>query len=71
MIVVKKVNRLLTYQKEIHRFDVNSIEENSSIGYILEIDLKYPSGLHELHNGCPLTPEMFEISPKYVVKILF
>ena len=58
-------------QKEIHRFDVNSIEENSSIGYILEVDLKYPSELHELHNGCPLATEMFEISPKYVVKILF
>ena len=34
-------------QKEIDKFDVNSIEynfieENSSNGYILEVDLKYP-----------------------------
>ena len=58
-------------QKEIDRFDVSSIEENSSIGYILEFDLKYPNELHELHNGCPLAPEKLEISPKYVVKILF
>ena len=28
-------------QKEIDRFDVNSIEGNSSIGYILEVDLEY------------------------------
>ena len=58
-------------QKEIDRFDVKSIEENSSIGYILEVDLKYPSELHELHNGCPLAPAKLEISPKHVVKILF
>ena len=48
-------------QKEIHRFDVNSIEENSSIGYMLEVDLKYPSELHELHNDYPLIPEKLEI----------
>ena len=27
-------------QKDIHRFDVNSIEENSFIGYILKVDLQ-------------------------------
>ena len=40
-------------QKEIDRFDVNSIGENSSIGCILEVDLNYPSDLHELHNDYP------------------
>ena len=28
-------------KKEIDGSDVNSIEENSSIGYILEVDLEY------------------------------
>ena len=43
-------------QKEIAKFDVNSIEcnsieQNSSIGYILEVDLEYSDELHELHNN--------------------
>ena len=38
------------------------IEENSSDGYISEVDLEYPDKLHELHNDYPLAPEKFEIS---------
>ena len=49
-------------QKEIDRSDVNSIEENSSIDYILEVDLEYPSELHKLHNDYPLAPNKLEIS---------
>ena len=33
-------------QKEIDRFDVNLIAENSLDGYILEADLEYPDKLH-------------------------
>ena len=49
-------------QKDIDRFDVNSIEENSSISYMVEVDLKYPSELHELHNDYPLAAEKLEIN---------
>ena len=41
---------------------MDSISENSSIGYFLEVGLKYRSNLHDLHNGYPLAPEKLEIS---------
>ena len=65
-------------EKESDRFDVNSIEENSPIGYILEVDLKY---LRQLYNDHPLAPESlklvkiccqiicFNIADKYGIKI--
>ena len=42
-------------QKEIDKFDVNSIEENSSNGYILKVDLEYPDELHNSHNDYPIS----------------
>ena len=41
-------------QKEISDFCLASISENSSRCYILEIDLEYPSELHDFHNDYPL-----------------
>ena len=48
-------------QKEIDKVDVNSVGENSLMGYILEVHLKYYDELHELHNDYLLVPENFEI----------
>ena len=36
----------LLNKKEISDFCLNSIHENSFVGYKLEVDLKYPSNLH-------------------------
>ena len=43
--------------KNVDNFDVYSISKNSSIGYILEVDLAYPDELQKLHNDYPLAPE--------------
>ena len=47
--------------KNVDNFDVNSISEKSSVGYIFEVDLKYPDELHVLHNEFPLAPEKLAI----------
>ena len=42
-------------------FDLNKWTSNSSKGFVLEVDLKYPRELRELHNYYPLAPDEIEI----------
>ena len=35
--------------------------KKSDVGYILEVDLKYPDELHKLHNDYPLAPEKLTV----------
>ena len=49
-------------RKKIDSFDVNSISEDSPIGYILEVGLECPDKLHDFHNGYLLAPEKLKIS---------
>ena len=55
-------------EKEINDFCFNSIEESSSIGYILEVDREYLSELHDLQNDYPLVPEKLKISQNMLSK---
>ena len=48
--------------KNVDKFDVNSISENSSIGHILQIDFECPDELHYLHNNYPLAPQKLAFS---------
>ncbi|KAG8239297.1 hypothetical protein J437_LFUL019089, partial [Ladona fulva] len=42
---------------EIRDFSVNEIPEYNEKGYILEVDLEYPTSLHDEHSDLPLCPE--------------
>ena len=55
-------------KKEISRFCLNSISENSLLDYILEAGLDYPDELHNLHNDYPLAPEKLEITQNMLLK---
>ena len=55
-------------EEEIKVFDLGMIPENSLIGYILEVNLKYCCNLHNLYNDYPLCPEKIEVGYEMLSK---
>lgn len=49
-------------EKKFSQINWCSIDTEKNIGYILEVDLLYPSNLHDLHCNFPLAPESTEIN---------
>ena len=47
-------------EEEIAAIEVEEVPNDSERGYILEVDISYPTELHDLHNGHPLAPEKNE-----------
>ena len=45
-----------------------SINKNSPIGYLLEVNLEYSDELHELHNDYPLAQEKLAVSSDMLLK---
>ena len=46
---------------EINEELKKNYNENNDKGYILEVDVKYPKRLHELHSDLPILPERMKI----------
>ena len=54
--------REFKWLENVDKLDVMSINEKSDVGYFLEVDLKYPDKLHDIHNGYPLAPEKLVVT---------
>lgn len=47
---------------EVKKFNILETTPNSSVGYLLEVDLDYPEELHILHDDLPMAPEHLKIT---------
>ena len=50
---------------DISKFDekfIKNYDENSDIGYDLEVDVEYPKSRHKLHSDLPFLPERMKIN---------
>ena len=55
-------------QKQIDEIEIFKYKEDSDKGLILEVDLEYPEGLHDLHNDYPLAPEKVKVANSMLSK---
>ena len=47
--------------KEISEINFDLVNEDSNEGYVLKVDLEYPSDLHDLHSDYLLAPEKLKV----------
>ena len=55
------VNGFKWVNNEIKEEFIKNYNENSDKGYILEVDIKYPRKLHDLHSDLPFLPKRMKI----------
>ena len=46
---------------EINEEFIKNYDENNDKGYILQVDVKYPKKLHDLHSDLPFSPKRMKI----------
>ena len=56
------VNGFKWLEHVINEEVIKNYNENDKKGYILEVDVKYPKKLHDLHSDLPFLPERMEIN---------
>ena len=59
----KRVKKILKIEQKLM-----NIKNNSSTGYIREVDLEYPKKLHDIHNDYPLATEKINIPKEWLSK---
>ena len=47
---------------KIDEINFDLVSKDNNVGYMLEVDLKYPSDLHDLHNDYRLAPEKLKVT---------
>ena len=64
LIISKKlpVNGFKWVEHVINEEFIKNYNENDKKGHILEVDVKYPKKLHDLHSDLPFLPERMEIN---------
>ena len=55
-------------EEQINNLDLTKYKEDSKKGLILEVELKYPKKLHDLHNDYPLGPEKVKVTKSMLSK---
>ena len=55
------VNGFKWVNNEINEEFIKTYDENNDKGYILEVDVKYPRRLHDLHSDLPFLPKRMKI----------
>ena len=53
--------KLLEDTSEINEEFIKNYDENNDKGYILEVDVKYPKKLHDIHSDLPFLPKRMKI----------
>ena len=55
------VSKIKWVNNEINEEFIKNYDENSDKGYILEVDVKYPRKLDDLHSDLPFSPKRMKI----------